>query len=278
MSLTGKAETEQYKPDEYTQVHLVLTTYREDPARHALFVAMLESLAAQTRVPAVLWLMDEGSGPPSNGGTTNDGAAQQPLSSSRGARLRPPLPDVRGMLAGTEIELGAICQSGGRIGQAGQFNRGYALVEDAVRQSSWPYRTYLVKLEDDFEFTEFWLRKLISVWHSPDFATHNIGMLGGANGERGPVVEIAGHPVRLTFHVAGGCMFAPLALWRQYLPIPNRGRRDEQGGPTPTAAVADWHITRRSTTSVLAYGRRCGQLKDLLIHRGGGQSTWRDSE
>ena len=249
MSLTGTAETEQYKPDEHTQVHLVLTTHREDPARHALCVATLESLAAQTLVPATLWLLDEGTGPP--------------------------LPDVRGMLAGTEIELGAVCQSGGRIGQAGQFNRGYALVEDAVRQSCWPYRTYLVKLEDDFEFTEFWLRKMISVWHSPDFATHNIGMLGGANGERGPVVEIAGHAVRLTFHVAGGCMFAPLALWRQYLPIPNRGRRDEQGGPTPTAAVADWHITRRSTTSVLAYGRRCGQLKDLLIHRGGGQSTWR---
>jgi len=251
VSRTGSGETKQAAVnDEYAQAHLVLTTYREDPGRHELCCRSLESLAEHTQTPSILWLMDEGCGPP--------------------------LPDVRAILSGSQISIGAVCVSGGRIGQAGQFNRGYALAEDAVRQARWPHRTYLVKLEDDFEYTPLWLNKLISVWLSPDFPDYNIGMLGGANGERGPVVTIAGHPVRLTFHVAAGCMFAPLAAWRQLdVPVPNRGLRDAQGGPTPTSSVVDWFVTRRATHSLAMLGKRAGLLPGLLKHQGGGQSTWR---
>ncbi|MFW6159493.1 MAG: hypothetical protein ACOC8E_09060, partial [Planctomycetota bacterium] len=196
MSREGTEEITMVKLDDpFTRVDLVMTTYRRDPSRHALFCEKLRSLAACTRVRSTLWLMDEGCGPE--------------------------LPDVRAILEGSAVELGAVCVAGDRSGQAAQFNRGYALVEDDVRQSLQHHRSFLVKLEDDFEFTDEWLRRMLSVWYAADFPDHNIAMLGGANGEGGRDVRINGERVRLTFHVAAGCMFAPLAIWRQMLPVPN---------------------------------------------------------
>ena len=237
------------------QVHIIMTTYREKPERHALFQAAMASLATRTRVPATLWLMDEGAG--------------EPLSAAK----------LQVMLAGSSITLGALCRAGRRIGQAAQFNRGYALVEDCVRQQSWPWRLYLVKTEDDFEFTEAWLARMIATWEHPTLAGHNIGMLGGANGEPGDRVPVGEETVRITYHVAAGCMFAPLALWRDYLPVPPRPAEDVQGGEPPTLeSGVDWMVTRRGLRSVSARGRRCALLEDLIIHRGRGQSTWMEQD
>jgi len=230
------------------EIHLVMTTYE----RRELLERTLRSLAGSTDVLCRLWLMDD--------------ASQLPL----------PDPDVRQALAGGSVELGAIVRGGVRVGQAGQFNRGYALVEDWLRQMGWPYRAYLCKLEDDLEFTAGWLERLAAVWEHPSLAQHNVGLLGGAYGQEGPVIDIGGEPMKLTYHVGAWCMFAPMALWRQYLPLPNRGEMDAIGGEPPSASAADWHITRSGLLSVGAYGRQCGLLNSIVKHVGTkpGDSTW----
>lgn len=248
MSARGENEAGPFAGDLETRIDLVMTSYRTSPVRQELFVRSLRSLAKHTDVDARLWLMDDS-----------------------GDRE---MPDVAGILSASRVELAAVCRSGMRIGQAAQFNRAFAMIDDDLRQTAWPFRCYIVKIEDDFAFKPRWLRTLVSVWHAPEFAGHNIGMLGGANGEDGPLVKIGGHDVRLTIHVAAGCMFAPVELWRQYLPVPPRDR-DRRGGEPPCAAEVDWHVSRMGLRSVLATGRRCGLLDGLIEHIGGGQSTWR---
>lgn len=235
-----------------SQVHLVMTTYRPDAGRHNLLEATLAALAERTQTPAILWLIDDG------------------------GLLHVPLPDVKKILAGSLVSIGGIVQGGDRIGQAGSFNRGYALAEDAVRQSGWTDRTYLVKLEDDLAFAPNWLGELIDLWEDPGLARHNVGMLGGAYGQPGEHVAIGCRNVKITYHVGAWCMFAPLAMWRQYMPIPPRPGIDAQGGAPPTASSADWYLTRRGVRSVAAMGRTCACLH-VVDHVGTkeGDSTWK---
>lgn len=248
------AEREPWEaPDDGAQVHLVMTTY----GRRELLIRTLRSLGALTQRPATLWLLD-------------DGAMEG------GANSSAVIGELLAIHVETKIRVGAYIYGGSRVGQAGQLNRGFALARDAVRQSRWLNRAYMVKLEDDLEFTAGWLRRLIYVWEHPDAALLNLGMLGGAYGEPGKHLPVGREQVKLTHHVGAWCMFAPLTMWEDYLPIPPRPRADAQGGKPPTASSADWYINRTGRRSVLAQGRQCACL-GVVKHSGTaeGDSTWK---
>lgn len=238
-------------PDDGAQVHLVMTTYE----RRGFLKRTLDSLGGKTLRPATLWLMDD--------------ASSEPASSEL-------VQFWHWLQTETQITIGGIIMGGARVGQAGQLNRGFALVRDAIRQSGWLNRTYMVKIEDDLEFTEGWLRRLIYTWEHPDAAGLNLGLIGGAYGQPGKHLPIGREQVKLTHHVGAWCMFAPLTMWEDYLPIPPRPRTDAQGGEPPSASSADWYITRRGRRSVLACGRQCACL-GVVKHIGTaeGDSTWK---
>jgi hypothetical protein len=239
---------------EKRQIHLVMTSYRSSSRRHELLIATLASLARQTKTPAILWLIDD------------DGLKHPSLD--------PALVQLED--DDFQVQIGGVVQLGTRIGQAGAFNLGCAMAMDFARQSCWTERCYLCKVEDDLEFKPRWLETLVNVWESPDFARHHIGMLGGAYGEAGRQEMIGDTMVKLTHHVGAWCMFASMAMWRQYLPIPPRQGIDAQGGTPPSASAADWHLTRRGIDSVAAHGRTCCCV-GVVKHTGTeeGDSTWK---
>jgi len=251
-------------------VQLVMTTRN----RRELLDRTLASLA-KTRLPCTLWLVDD--------------ASDHPIS----------LHEIQNLLSGGAVLLGGLLLNRERRRQAGAFNQGYALATDYLRQERHLRNAWLAKLEDDFEFNPEWLTALLCAWLALPVRSHNVGMLGAANGESGEAICRLGPAcvperlrerydigtllelevdVVLCQHVAAGCMFSSVSIWEDLMPIPPRPGIDADV-MGDAASGSDWFLTGSGMKSITSRGMVCARIiPELLTHIGDGASTWRKGE